>query len=313
MSNLRGPEPDDRFRHEALIYGSDEELLDFAVPFLDDGVRGASATVLRLPPRLRALVLDALDDRAGVMIVPMESFDTPMGAVRATRSLVEDLANRAGAGRVRMLGAVPHDPWSAWVRYEAALNHVMGPLSAWGVCAYDRRETADDVLADVQRTHPRLAADGGTRTVEYRDPAGFLAEQAERDGDPLLNRAPDVELLDPDPEQLAIIEVMAERTQLGRDDVNGLRLSTIELVRNAGDYGLRPICVRVWAAIDRLVVAVTDRGPGLWDPFVGLITRGADGVGHGLERVYDAVSEVVPLANADGFTIRLTQRAGAVT
>jgi signal transduction histidine kinase len=168
----------------------------------------------------------------------------------------------------------------------------MGPLSAWGVCAYDRRETADDVLADVQRTHPRLAVDGGTRTVEYRDPAGFLAEQAERDGDPLLNRAPDVELLDPDPEQLAIIEVMAERTQLGRDDVNGLRLSTIELVRNAGDYGLRPICVRVWAAIDRLVVAVTDRGPGLWDPFVGLITRGADGV---------------------GFTIRLTQRAGAVT
>jgi hypothetical protein len=312
VSNSGGSDPDDRFRHEALIYGSDQELLEFAVPFLDDGVRSGSATVLRVPSRLRALILDALDDAADVMIVPMESFESPMRAVRATRSLVEDLANRDGDGRVRVLGAVPRDPWSGWVRYEAALNHVMGPLSAWGVCPYDARETADDVLADVQRTHPRLSGLDRGRTVGYRDPAGFLAEQAERDSDPLVTRPPDVELLDPDPEQLGIIELMAQRTQLGRDDVDGLRLSTIEVMRNAADYGLRPICVRVWAAIDRLIVAVTDRGPGLWDPFVGLITNGADDVGHGLERVYDAVSDVVPFANADGFTIRLTQRAGAV-
>jgi hypothetical protein len=144
--------------------------------------------------------------------------------------------------------------------------------------------------------------------VGYQEPVAFLDEQAERDRDPLQNCSPIVDMVDPAPEELAIVEDLAQRTLLGRDDVDAVRLSAMEIVRNARVHGRAPVRVRVWVAVDRLIVEVSDRGSGLREPFIGLTPLGAEAV-HGLERVYDAVSQVVALMADGRFAVRLTQQA----
>lgn len=296
------------YRHEALLYGSDDDLLAGSVPFLRAGLDRGSPTVLCIEERVRGLIVDALGDAAGLMVVAEDLSSSPMGAVRARRRLIGELLQRHDAGEVRMLGAVPQDPWEGWVRYEAAVNHVLGMLPVWGLCPYDVRQTSDDVLADVQRTHPWLSGEEAARTVDYQEPAAFLDEQAERDRDPLQSCPPVVEMVDPAPEELAIVEDLAQRTLLGRDDVDAVRLSAMEIVRNAYAHGRPPVGVRIWVAVDRLIVEVSDRGSGLRDPFIGLTPLGAEAV-HGLERVYDAVSRVVALVADGRFAVRLTQQA----
>ena len=297
------------YRHEALLYGSDDGLVAGSVPFLREGLERGSPTVLRIEERLRGLIVEALGDVAGLIVVPEDLSSCPMGAVRGTRRLIGELLQREDVGEVRMLAAVPHDPWAGWVRYEAAINHVLGGLPLWGVCPYDVRHTSEDVLADVHRTHPWLSGEEAARSVDYQEPAAFLAEQAARDRDPLQNRSPSVELVNPAPQELAIVEDLAQPTLLERDDVDAVRLSAMEIVRNARVHGRAPVHVRVWVAVDRVIVEISDGGAGLRDPFLGLTPDGGEAV-HGLERVYDAVSQVVA-TTADGrFAVRLTQHAG---
>jgi hypothetical protein len=137
------------------------------------------------------------------------------------------------------------------------------------------RTCPDDVLCDVYRTHPHvIGADPVNGAIGYRNPATFLGEQAERDLRP-PGRAPDVELLDPTVDQLAIIEQIPPN-RLTTEDREALRLASGEILRNAYAHGLPPVRVRIWGDLDRITVAVSDRGPGLWDPFAGLVPEPED-------------------------------------
>ena len=47
------------FRHEAAPYGSDEEFLALAVPFLADGIAAGDPTLLAIPASLQRRVQEA--------------------------------------------------------------------------------------------------------------------------------------------------------------------------------------------------------------------------------------------------------------
>jgi hypothetical protein len=298
----------DGFRHEALIYGSDEELLDVAVPFLGGGLEAGEPTLLRLPSRQQALVLDALDGAEGVTVLSQLGPLSPLSALRTTHTVIRRLAAE-GCPRIRMLGDVPHQPWRGWVRYEAAVNRVLAPFPAWGLCPYDTRRTPANVIEDVERTHPiRSTRDlRGTHNAAFQDPLAVLEREAQRP-DPAEHRRPEIELTDPSPATAGTaVGVLADAINLGPDAGDTLRLAVTAVVANARTHGRRPVVVRAWTGTHRVVATVSDAGPGPADLLHGVLATGEADDSSTLYHVREAVSEVSMFRAPAGFTVRLVQ------
>ncbi|MEO6082397.1 MAG: ATP-binding protein, partial [Umezawaea sp.] len=98
----------------------------------------------------------------------------------------------------------------------------------------------------------------------------------------------------------------ADRGGLPREDVEDFVLSVSELVVNASRHGRPPVRVRVWAEPGCVVVTVHDSGPGLSDPFAGLVpVEGRSRGGLGLWIAHLMCGHVAFARDEDGFTIRL--------
>ena len=301
-----------RLVHEALVYGSEEELLAVVIPFLADGIAAGEPTLLGVEPGQRELLLDALGDRSGVTVLDADQYSRPQAAIRLNHDLYSRYVAE-GATRVRVVGTVPaaDATWPGWSRYEAAMNHVVGHLPVWAICLYDRRETSVAVLADVERTHTHLRRPGPPfANPSLTDPATFLAERARTERDPLEDGPPNLELHAPSPSFARQgVVVLAGTTSLARTTVEHLGLAVYEVVMNAVQHGRPPVELRAWLAADRVVVAVSDAGPGPADPYVGLIPGTAthpDALG--LHLAYQSCSLMTLERAGNRFTVRLVAR-----
>jgi anti-sigma regulatory factor (Ser/Thr protein kinase) len=320
-----GPEP--ALCHQAAIYRTDAELVDAALPKLREWVGAGDSTLLAVGPRERALLLDALGGDRGVTTLDAAGhYQNPFRTLEATYRLVHELGGE-GRAPVRVVGQIP-DPagrWDGWARYEAAFNHICAPLDVWALCLYDARSTPVALLDDVRCTHPQLVGgadstagadgDGGPRTPmpnpSYVEPLAFLDERARLGADPMESGPPHLTRHDPTPaEARRAVADLAEGTALGKDATDRLVLAVSELVTNASTHGRPPVVLRAWSGGDRLVVSVTDAGPGPADPFVGFMPRRGGIGGMGLWIVNQACSSVGFLSGRDGFTVRVTARAG---
>src|SRR5262245_20533591 len=187
--------------HAALLYDSDDQLLDIAVPFLVEGVAGGAPTLLSVSERQQPLILDALGDTAGVTVVARWASGTACRALRQNHQLINAGAEH-GAGQIHILGEVPSPseavPWGGWVRYETAINHVYSELPVSVLCPYDRRTTPRSVLDDVTHTHPKLMAMNHelVSNAAFVEPTTFLGDLADRDLDPIESESPALELVD---------------------------------------------------------------------------------------------------------------------
>lgn len=302
-----------RFRHEALIYGSDEDFLAVAVPFLREGAANGDVTLLGVDPRLQRLALAEVNGAAGAigLLDGADYLDGPLPALAGSRSMHQRHLD-AGARRIRMLGGAPHTPWADWWRYEAAINHLFAETPLWGVCPYDARCTADDVLQDVERTHPHVTAPGRVdpRRLAYEDPATLINGRNRAAGGQLDQTPPDLELADPGPTTARrALEQAAHHTLLEDHDIDTLCLCVAAILANARQHGAPPVRVRVWTAPDHVDVTIRDSGRGPADPFVGLLPGpgGASGDPGTLHTIYLALSSVALYTDEDGFTVRLTQ------
>jgi hypothetical protein len=296
------------FGHEALVYGCDEELLETVVPFLMAGIEARAPTLVRLPPREEAIVLDALGGGDGITLLRAVQPESLLRALRDTHAVVSELAS---AGSVRMLGAIPHDPWATWSRYEAAINVLYGPLPAHGVCPYDTRAVSSAVIDDVERTHPLLSSPTLQRTCypRFEAPIAFL-RRVESRPDPLEGGPPQVELVDPPPRVAGnTVAALADRTQLGIDDVDTIRLAVMAVVKNAWQHGRAPVLVRAWSAPDVVVAMVTDHGDGPADPLTGILPEGASIEDQrSLFHVREAITDLAMFDNGAGCSVRLVAR-----
>lgn len=205
---------------------------------------------------------------------------------------------------------MPSDPcdWHRWVRYEAAVTHAVADLPVWALCAYDRRTLDPVITTDVASTHTHLAGRlGHAPNPGYRPPETFLTARAEREVDPLEGTPPAHALRDPSPRVARdVVRAAAAGTSLDREAIAGLALAVTEVVANAHQHGEPPVELRVWAAADRVVVAVHDHGHGPADPFVGVLLD--DGGGIGLRVAYRACHTVTLRRGAEGFTAHLVAR-----
>jgi anti-sigma regulatory factor (Ser/Thr protein kinase) len=303
------------FRHEAALYASDEEFLALAVPFLADGIAAGEPTLLAVPAPLQRRLQEALGDPAGLTLLAGEQYRQPFATLQRNYQMFLDSVGTGGGWirQIRMIGAVPEPgigtQWDGWICYEAAINDLYSALPVWSICPYDTRGVPLEVLEDVERTHPYLAAGDEHRpNPRYTEPTSFLTERARRAIDPLEQARPDVALNDPSPtDGRRAAAALAATTTLDREMIDGLVIGVSEALANAARHGRPPVELRAWAAPDRVLVVVRDRGSGPSDPYAGYLPRrgerGDSGLGLWITR--QVCSRVTLTKTPDGFTVRL--------
>jgi anti-sigma regulatory factor (Ser/Thr protein kinase) len=301
------------FRHEALVYRSDQEFLEVVVPFLGEGVAAGEPTLLAVHPRLAQQVAAALDDSEAVSFLPGEQYTSPLRTLRDNYDLVARHV-AAGATRIRMVGEVPHPgtggTWDGWERYEASINHFYAAFPLWSICAYDSRTTPAPVLTDVERTHPRITTPEGRHrpNPRYRDPATFLTDLATSQIDPLQRTPPALELVNPMPaDARRALATLLPTAGLPKDQASNLTFALSEVLLNAIRHGEPPVAVRAWTGPGRVLATVHDHGAGPTDPFTGLMpgsdARGRTGLGLWL--AHQLCDRVTLITGPHGFTVQL--------
>ena len=233
--------------------------------------------------------------------------------IRTLRTIVEAHV-AAGAVQVRAVGGIGManvtSSWHRWGRYEAAVDRALGDLPLWALCAYDTRETPDDVLADVHRMHAHSVTPAGRHVELLRGDRSeaLVAVWPPRPPDPLEARRPDIELDGATPESARHgVAALGRAAGIGDDVLDDLRVAVSEVVSNAWLHGRPPVRLQAWAGADRLVVTVTDRGQGPDDPLVGLVPSSElDPGGWGLWIAHQLFRDIDLVSSADAFTVRLT-------
>lgn len=304
--------------HETAFYGSDEEFLALVVPFFAEGLTAGEPVVSAFAAPNQQLIRDAFAGSSGVRYIGGETqYLRPAGAIRRYRELFGEYAAQ-GVSQIRVAGDVPHPGmgavWDWWARYEAAVNHAYNDFPVWGLCPYDTRNTPEQVLGEVRRTHPRVRQ--GTNHLtnpDFEDPVEFLRQLSSNWRDPVEETPAQAELVDPTGAQARrALSLLTNSNDLTTDEINGLLLAATEAVNNALLHGHPPVVMRVWSAPRRVVVTVTDTGTGPTDPYAGLLPRtGSPDGGLGLWMAHQVCSFVGLQRGPDRFTIRLV--AGNLT
>lgn len=167
--------------HSALIYGSDEEYLAAAVPFLAEGIERADCVLVVSASRQVSLLRDALgDDSLHIEFRDAsEWYSSPMGALNDYCRFVKERFER-GAHWIRIIG---EPVWAGraevevveWTRYESIINLSLASSPVTIMCPYDARSVPTGVLAGARHTHPEVAEAGkATTSPGYREPEEFL-------------------------------------------------------------------------------------------------------------------------------------------
>jgi anti-sigma regulatory factor (Ser/Thr protein kinase) len=301
------------FFHDSAFYASDEEFRQIYVPFLLEGVEAEEPVFVLLEPKKSQLLHEAVGARKGTSYLPFaQLYERPVTTIGLFHETVATEVAK-GVEQIRFIGEVPHPgmgaAWDWWGQYESVCNHAFAELPIWAICAYDTRTTAEPIIDEAIRAHPFIATPDGRHehNPRYEDPSTFVRNRTCGYVDPLEKTPPAVELVDPTPRTArhAAIDV-ATRAALDHSDVDGLSLAVTEVVTNALLHGERPLRVRMWSNSTRVVVAVTDQGPGIPDPMTGFLPGPNDDIGgRGLWIANHVCSHVAMDYSPTGFTVRL--------
>jgi len=309
----------DGYFHESAFYRSDDDFLAIVGSFFTEGVAAGEPVIAAFAPANQLLVRKEFGDHDIRFLAGEAQYLRPAGAIRRYRELFAECVAE-GASQIRVAGDVPHpgigSPWDWWARYEASVNRLYNDFPVWGLCPYDLRTAPADVVDEVRRTHPYLAtATGHEGNSAFVDPVTFLTGRVDRFQDPLEQTPAAVELADPTPIQVRqAIAAVGELVELSEEDRTGLLVAVSEVVTNAILHGTAPVSARIWTGTRRILVTVTDRGPGVTDPFAGLTVpdRTQPG-GRGLSLAHQLCGYVQLRHDAGGFTVCLVAGTPAVS
>ncbi|MCU1504135.1 MAG: sle [Ilumatobacteraceae bacterium] len=167
--------------HRVLIYESDDQYLDFIVPFLREGMIRNDCTLVVTARRQTRLLRQALgDDAARIEFTDSATwYRSPAEALTNYRSFINAQFER-GSPWIRVIGepvwAGRSQPEAAtWTRYESMLNLSLASSPATIICPYDARVVSAGTVADAYHTHPQVVtADDVSTSLTYREPEDFL-------------------------------------------------------------------------------------------------------------------------------------------
>ena len=260
--------------HEAFVYSSDDEFLDGALPFLEEGVERGEP-VLAAPTKANARLLrQRLGERAAAIDWAHDS--ESHAAVQRLAIFIDYIDGhvKGGAERVRLLGEPcwPADggPGVAeWKRYESFLNLALAPHPVWLVCPYDARALAPDIVEDARRTHPTIGyGDNRRASTEYVEPPAF-SRGLDRIplSKPPLGAAE--AYVDNPSSARRFVGAQARRAGLEPDRANDVEAAASELAANVFRHAARVARIRAWKEHATFIFDVDDTGTGFADPFAG--------------------------------------------
>jgi anti-sigma regulatory factor (Ser/Thr protein kinase) len=308
------------YRHDALLFDTDDQLVEVAVPFLLQGLAAGEAAVVATGPRTAEVIREAVGGHPLVHVVARGDVyraRTPT-AITTFRQLAEQRA-ADGATQVRVVGEVDFGAterdWLEWQRYEAVINHALAAWPISGLCVFDTRRLPEPVLESALLTHSGVMTPAGRRpNPQFMVPAEYVR-----------TLPVPVEPLEDTPPRLTAVDVTdfiglrhAVSAELAavdgsRDAIDDYLLAVDEMSSNAARHGRPPIGLRLWISADRLVCTIADRGPGWDDPFAGYGPAHGDDLsrgGMGLWLARQLCDHVDITTDADGTRVRLTLRLG---
>ncbi|MFE6284816.1 anti-sigma factor RsbA family regulatory protein [Streptomyces sp. NPDC057877] len=298
---LPAPTALDTFDHRMTAFGTDDDFLAAALPFLAEGLAapGEPAPVAITAPGRLDLLRDALGaDAERVTYIAHTDWYTGSAANAVARSAGYVTAHAAPGGRVHLL---MEPDWGGragrsaresaeWLRYEALANLLFAPLATTALCAYDTRTAGAAVVAAARRAHPG--------TGVYTDPAVIAAEL---DAVPLPEPPPDAHRLtgavDPD-----AVRAWASGQGLSAADAELFAAAVGEAVSAVG-----PVTgALLWGAAPACVCEVRASRP-VADPLAGFVPPTAPGLepGQGLWFTRQVCAYVDVRDDAGGSSVRL--------
>ncbi|HKH40668.1 MAG TPA: sensor histidine kinase [Solirubrobacterales bacterium] len=310
--------PSHEFVHQAMIYGSDEEFMDVALPFVEEGLDTKEPTLVAVDDRhienLRAALGGTPD---GLTIHPVADWYETSARTREKFASWASERSAGGCG-ARLMG---EPPWPVgnearvrdWARHEAVINVAFASLPVTCMCPYDATALPEEVLGHARATHPEIVRGGRSSPSDsYVNPLDFCGRldstvQAQR-------RPPSMELqyeLEDLPAVRRLIGSFALDAGMTGSRTEEIVLAANEIATNAVIHGRPPTTLRAWRSDGEIIVDVTDAGDGIRDALAGQLPPPADSLGGRGLWLTRLLCEAVEVCNAGGCTV--TMRATATS
>jgi hypothetical protein len=294
--------------HGALLFASDDELVDGTHDLVADGLRAGDRVLVIGDRHVLDVMRSAWDDDPRISFNDQAVFyDSPMLTIAGLQRLLD----REGAAghRVRVTGPVPFggDPATrrAWMAYEALVDRAFAPYGLTSLCQYDTRAMTDDLLVHAWATHDRVVTSSGVEPGGQRrnEVLAELAAAGVADTCDLGTIVYDDVLLEP--EHLS-------RFRTGLLPAPGdLTFAANEVATNAFEHGRPPVTVRLGHGPAGWTCVIADTGPGLLDPHAGVdspLSGNPGSPGHGLWLARQLCHRLSIESTAAGTTVRLVHR-----
>jgi anti-sigma regulatory factor (Ser/Thr protein kinase) len=309
-SNGEASGPGGGFAHQALIYASDQEFMEVALPFVEGGLTSNEPTLIAVQDRhienLRGALAGTPD---GVTLYAVEEWYETSARTRA--KFAGWVAEHTDSGgRARLMG---EPPWALgheaqvrdWARHESVINVAFADQAATFICPYDARALPDEVLGHAVDTHPEIVQAGGVpASGSYEDPLAFCrrldADIEPQHGDPSIQLSFGLE-------DLSVLRRLVGSFALDADlppaRTKELVLAVNEIATNAVIHGSAPATLRAWHSEDEIVIEVHDTGEGVQNVLAGQLPppiASLEGRGLWLTR---QLCDAVELRDGEGCTV----------
>jgi anti-sigma regulatory factor (Ser/Thr protein kinase) len=300
------------FRHEAWLYDGDDEFLDRAASFVDDGLSaGEPVFVVVAAAKIDALRSAIGVDAPGVAYADMGDVGhNPARIIPAWRRF---LAEQDAGPAMRGIGEPIHagrtgDELVECHVHEALLNCAFDDvaLDFWLLCPYDSSALAPTVVDGARDTHPYVTNGDGRHHRGRFDEHACIDAVLEL---PLSPAPPDAVVRPFSSDDLC--DLRAVTTAFGRnaglssaqidDFVLGVHEIAVNSVRHGPGHGV----LSLWSGPDRLLAEVHDPGR-IDDPLVGRVEPDRVGLcGRGLWLANQLFDLVQIRSTASGAVVRL--------
>jgi hypothetical protein len=303
------------FVHQACIYGSDEEFLAMAIPFVRAGLVLDEPVLVATTAANLQLLGDALSADADRIDYAETAYfgRRPPQRVAAFHRYWQ----RHATSYHRHVRILAEPVWAgrsdrqvrAWQRMESALNVVLLGTNIWMICPYDARTVDKAILRAARQTHPSRVDGRQIRpSGEFVDPVAFARAC---DATPLPNPPADTPLFPvTSVANLAgvrrFVSTRAAAHGLSGERVRLLVYAASEVAAYLLEQGSERLKMSLWMSAGQIVCQITGHAGQAGDAFAGLRPPALESLpGDGLWLAQQVCESVEVRVDRAGCTIHL--------